>query len=147
MHAISYSHDDPSFNKHVVNGSGLPSLCISDPTDAQCASSAIGVDVKYFVHLPDSNPSMVVGLAVVCSDGLSPPFVPDENANLFGHYFGIEFQHDGHTYIRGISSSEFTSCHHLFDDLMYKLAHPSNTFCLDATLPSLAAPLLGCLSR
>ena len=68
-------------------------------------------------------------------DGLSPPFAPDENVNLFGHYFGVELQHDGHTYIRGISSFEFASCHRLFDELTYKLTHPSNfTFCLDAAV-------------
>jgi hypothetical protein len=118
-----------------VNNSGLPQLCISDPTDGQRASSAVGVEVKYFVHLPDSNPSIVVSSAVVCSNGLSPPFAPDENVNLFGHYFGVKFQHDGHTYICGISSFEFASCHRLYDDLTYKLAHPSNTFCLDAAVP------------
>jgi hypothetical protein len=87
------------------------------------------------VHLPDSNPSIVVGLVVVCSDRLSPPFAPNKNVNLFGHYFGVEFQHDGHMYICGISSFEFASCHRLFDELRYKLAHPSNTFCLDAAVP------------
>ena len=118
-----------------MNDFGLPPLHISDPTDSQLASSAAGVEIKYFVHLPDSNPSIVVGSVVVCYDGLSPSFAPDETSNLFGHYFGIEFQHDGHTYIRGISSFEFASCHRLFDDLTYKLAHPSNTFCLDAAIP------------
>jgi len=90
-YAILYSRDNPSFNKHAVNDSGLPPLRISDPTDGQLASSAASIEVKYFVHLPDFNPSIVVGLAVVCSDGLSPPFAPDKNSNLFGHYFGIEF--------------------------------------------------------
>ena len=120
-HAISYARDDPSLNKHDVNDSGLPPLCISDPTDGQLASSAAGVEIKYFVHLLDSNPSIVVSSAVVCSDGLSPSFAPDKNSNLFGHYFGIEFQHDGHTYIHGISSFEFASSHRLFDNLTYKL--------------------------
>jgi hypothetical protein len=53
--------------------------------------------------------------------------------------FGIEFLHDGHTYVRPISPFEFVSCHQLGDDITYKLSHPSNTFCLDAAVPGLTS--------
>ena len=58
-HTILYSRNNPSFNKHAVNNSGLPPLCISDPTDGQRASSAVGVEVKYFVHLPASQDQQI----------------------------------------------------------------------------------------
>ena len=89
----------------------------------------------FLTRLMATSSICLIPTTIVCSDGLSPSFAPDKNSNLFGHYFGIEFQHDGHTYIHGISSFEFASCHRLFNDLTYKLAHPSNTFCLDAAIP------------
>ncbi len=65
-------------------------------------------------------------------DGLCPPFDPANNSNLFGHYFGIEFVHNGHTYVRTISPFEFASCLCLTDKLWFKLSQPQYTFCLNA---------------
>jgi hypothetical protein len=108
---------------------------VSKPTDAQLASSADDVNIPYYLHHPDANPSFLVGFAVISTDGLCPAFVPDKISNIFGHHFGVKFIHDGHTYVRTLSSFEFVSCHRLFDYLSYRLAHPSNMFCLDAATP------------
>ena len=136
---VSYSKDDPSFNNHAVNDSGLPPLFASVPSQAQLASVPSGVNVLYYLHWPNHNPSSIVGLSVISVDGICPPFIPDETPNLFGPHYGIEFLHDGHTYVRPISSFEFVSCHQLGNEITYTLSHPSNTFCLDAAIPGLSS--------
>ena len=137
--AVSYSKDDPSFNNHTINDSGLPLLSATVPLQAQLASIPSGVNVLHYLHRPDHNPSSNVGLSVISVDGLCPPFVPDETPNLFGHHYGIKFLHDGHTYIQPISPFECVSCHQLGDEITYKLSHPSNTFHLDAAVPGFSS--------
>jgi hypothetical protein len=107
--AASYGKDDPSFNMHTVNNNGVPPLAV------------------------------VVGSFVVGVDGLCPQFNPNENVNLFGHYFGIEFVADGHTYVRAISPFEFVSCFRLTDELTYQLSQHSNAFCMDAAIPAISS--------
>jgi hypothetical protein len=78
----------------------------------------------------------LVGSAVLRDVDLCPPFNPIANTNVFGHYFGIKFKHNGHTYVRAISPFKFVSCFRLTDELTFKLSHPSNAFCLDAAIPA-----------
>jgi hypothetical protein len=134
--AISYSKDDKYFNNHAVNDNGLQPLRASTPSDAQHASSDAGTRVKYYLHRHDDNPSNLVGSAILSDIDLCPPFNPITNTTVFGHYFGIEFMHDGHTYVPAISPFEFVTCFCLTDELTYTLSHPSNTFCLDAAIPA-----------
>ncbi len=54
-------------------------------------TSPPGVSVKYFLHGPASEESLLVGAAVVLSDGLCPPFEASPNKNIFQHLFGIKF--------------------------------------------------------
>jgi hypothetical protein len=84
----------------------------------------------------------LVELAVLSVDNLCPPFNPITNTNVFGHYFGIEFKHNGHTYGRAISPFEFVSCFCLTNELTFKLSHPSNVFCLDAAIPACTSALI-----
>jgi hypothetical protein len=130
--------NDASFNNHAVNGSSLPPLSATIPSHSQLASVPTGVKVLYYLHRPD-HPSSLIGSGVISMDGLCPPFVPNKTPNLFGHHYGIEFFHDGHTYFRPISPFEFVSCHQLGAEITYKLSHPSNTFCLDAAVPGLTS--------
>ena len=134
--AISYSKDDTHFNMHAVNDNGLQPLRASTPSDAQHASSNAGTRVKYYLHCHDDNPSNLVGSAVFSDIDLCPPFNPITNTNGFGHYFGIKFMHNGHTYVCAISPFEFVSCFCLTNELTFKLSHPSNAFCLDAAIPA-----------
>jgi hypothetical protein len=134
--ALSYSKDNTSFNNHAVNNNGLQPLRASIPSDAQQALSDAGTRVKYYLHRHDDNPSNLVGSAVLSDVNLCPPFNLIANTNVFGHYFGIEFKHDGHTNVRAISPFGFVSCFCLTDKLTFKLSHPSNAFCLDAAFPA-----------
>ena len=102
---------------HAVNNNGLQPLRASTPSDAQHASSDAGTRVKYYLHRHNDNPSNLVGSAIFSDIDLCPPFNPITNTNGFGHYFGIEFMHNGHTYVRAISPFEFVLCFCLTDEL------------------------------
>ena len=82
------------------------------------------------------SPIVLVGAAVIGTEGLCPRFDPCDNQNLFHYNFGINFSHDGHSYIRAISPFEFTQCYRLLDELTYRLSHPSNIFCMDGAIPA-----------
>jgi hypothetical protein len=94
-----------------------------------------GVIIKYCLHRPDKNPRIIPGSYVVGTDGLCPRFEPCDNSNLFRHHFGLEFHHEGHTYMRAISPFEFARCYNLEDDITYRISHQSNIFCLNAAVP------------
>ena len=79
---------------------------------------------------------MLAGAAVISSDGLCPPFDASPNNNLFQHLFGIEFNYDNHSRVRGISPFEFARCFGFIDDLTYRLSQPANKFSLDAAVPA-----------
>jgi hypothetical protein len=128
-----------SFNNHAVNDSGLPPLSAMVPTHTHVASVPPGIDVLYYLHRPNQNPSSIAGASVISVNGLYPPFLQDEKPSLFSQHFGIEFLHDGHTYVQPISPFKFISCHQLGNEITYKLLHPSNTFCLDATIPGVTS--------
>jgi hypothetical protein len=108
--AVSYSKDGQSFNNHAVNDNNLPPLISTIPSDAQCASVNIGVKVLYYFHQQNNDPANLVGSAVIDVDSICPAFLPLASANIFGHYFGIKFQHDGHSYVHAISPFEFVLC-------------------------------------
>ncbi len=57
-------------------------------------------------------------------------------ASLFQHFFGIEFYHDGHTYIQAISTFEFACCFNLIESIQYHLSHERHTHNLDASTPA-----------
>jgi len=79
---------------------------------------------------------MLAGAAVISSDGLCPPFDASPNTNLFQHLFGIEFNYDNHSRVRGISPFEFARSFGFVDDLTYRLSQPANKFSLDAAVPA-----------
>jgi hypothetical protein len=130
-HAVSYAKDDKSFNLHAVNNKDAPHLRVSTPTPNQEASTAHGIKLGYYLHRECNNPHVLVGSSVVCLDGLCPAFNPTDNQNLFGHFFGVEFTHDGHEYVCAISQFELTSCLCISDKFTYCLAEPSNLFFLN----------------
>jgi hypothetical protein len=93
---ILFSKDDPSFKLHAVNDNGAPHLLASSPKSVQIASFDAGSHIAYYLHREQDNPNVLRGAAVMKLDGLCPPIDPADSSNLFGHYFGIEFVHDGH---------------------------------------------------
>ncbi len=100
FHVASYcrdSNDNPSSTLHAVNENGAPPLQVSIPTPSQHALLAFGVHVAYYIHCQQANPNVLPGSAVLKLDSLCSPFDPAETSNLFGHYFRVEFVHEGHT--------------------------------------------------
>ncbi len=79
---------------------------------------------------------MLAGATVVSSDCLCPPFDACPNKNLFQHLFGIEFNYENHSRVRGISPFEFARCFGFIDGLTYSLSQPANKFSLDAAIPA-----------
>ena len=127
-HAISLARDDADFNKQDSR------LKVSNPKlDQNTDRSAI---IKYYIHRPDSDDTLLVGSEVISIDGLCPAFNACPNSNIFQTYFGIEFIHEGHTYIRAISSYEFVRCFNFIDQLTYRLSQPPHKFCVDAAMPA-----------
>ncbi len=92
--------------------------------------------IKYHLHQGDADSSILPGSSVLLGDSLCPPFEACPNWNLFQHYFGVEFHHDGHTYVHAISTYEFTHCFGLLDRLQYQLSHESYKFGLNASMPA-----------
>jgi hypothetical protein len=133
--ALSYSRDDKSFNNHAFNDCRLPPLVASDPPSSPNTAAGNGVSLKYCLHHINTNPTIQPGSYVVGTEGLCPHFKSCDNSNLFCHHFGIKFHHEGHNYVRAISSFKFACCFHLDNNITYKLSHPSNIFCLDAAIP------------
>jgi hypothetical protein len=132
---LSYSRDNESFNNHAFNNCRLPPLIASDPPSSPNAAAGNGVSLKYCLHCIEANPTIQPGSYIVGTEGLCPRFEPCDNSNLFCHHFGMEFHHEGHNYVQAISPFEFARCFNLDDNITYKLSHPSNIFCLDATIP------------
>ncbi len=112
---------------------------VSTPTPNQEASTTHGIKLGYYLHRDCNNLHILVGFSVVCLGGLCPAFNPTDNQNLYGHFFGVEFMHDGHEYVRAISQFELASYLRLSDEFTYCLAKPSNSFYLDCTVLGLTS--------
>jgi hypothetical protein len=91
--------------------------------------------VRYHLHCPNADTLVTIGSEVVSIDGLCPVFNACPTNNIFQHYFGTEFHHDNHTYIRAISSYEFVRCFGFIDQLTYRLSHPTYLYAMDAAMP------------
>jgi hypothetical protein len=125
---ISLARDDADFNKQDSR------LKVSTPKLGKNTTS--GPIIKYYIHRPDSDDTLSVGSEVLSIDGLCPAFNACPNSNIFQTYFGIEFIHEGHTYIRAISSFEFVCCFNFIDQLTYRLSQPPYKFCVDSAMPA-----------
>ncbi len=102
-------------------------------------STNLGIYTLYYFHCWDDNPLNLFGSAVISVDRICTTFKPIANTNIFCHYCGIKFCHNGHTYVCAISPFKFVSCFHLLDKITYKLLHPSNVFCMYAAVPALTS--------
>ncbi len=109
-HAIGHGMDDPKFN--------LDSSCTMTARIPKSAVPSLSptVTVKYYLHRDGQDASILAGSSVISRDSICPPFESCPNRNIFQHYFGIEFHHDDHTYVRAISTYEFARCFSLSDN-------------------------------
>jgi hypothetical protein len=97
-HSLCYGHNDVNFNKDESSPmiASTPKLAVS--TDCQF------VNIKYHLHQGNANDSILAGSSVLSGESLCLPFKACPNQNLFQHYPGIEFHHEGHTYVHAIST-------------------------------------------
>ncbi len=109
------------------------------PSSSVLASLPDGVKPLYYLHLRDSNTTILAGLAVLSLDSLCPAFDDSPNPNLFHCQFRIEFHADDHTYIHAILPFKFTSCFGLTDHLWHCLLQHVNWYALDAGIPALTS--------
>ncbi len=129
-HSLSLGHDDNEFNKDESL-----KMIGSAPKQAEL-DSIPHVVIQYTMHRAGKDAIILAGLSVISISGLYPPFEACPNRNLFQHFFGIEFQFDGHTYVRAISTFEFARCFNLIKSIQYRLAHEKYWYGLDALMPA-----------
>ena len=135
-HAILLAWDDKDFAKQ---DRGLQTL-----TPAITSDRLASVWVRYHLHCPNTNALVILGSEVISIEGLCPVFNACPNPIIFQHYFGIEFYHKDHSYVRAISSYESVWCFRFIDKITYCLSHTTYKLALDAVMPShTSAWLLG----
>ena len=127
-HAISLTCDDADFDKQDSRLK-VSTLKLTQNSDRR-------VIIKYSIHRPDSDDTVLVGSEVISVNGLCPAFNACPNLNIFQTYFGLKFNYDGHSYIRAILSYEFVRCFNFIDQLTYRLSQPPYKFCVDAAMPA-----------
>ena len=128
-HAIGYGQNDVDFNKDEACGWTATMPKPANP------STLPGVVVQYHLHRHGQDATILAGSSVLSWESVCPPFESCPNKNLFQQFFGIEFHHDDHTYIRAISTYEFSHCFGLVDNIQYRLSHDNYKFGLDASMP------------
>ena len=127
-HAISLTHDDADFGKQEKP------LTASSPASTQ--DNSTGIIIKYSLHHPNSDSSILVGSEVISANGLCPAYNACPNLNIFQHHFGIEFCREGRSYIRAISPFKFACCFGFIDQLTYRLSQAPCKFCLNSAMPA-----------
>ncbi len=89
----------------------------------------------YNLHRKHNNPAVLVGPLSLTLMDCAQLSIRTQIQIYLETIFGVEFIHNGHTYIRAISPFEFVSCFRLTDELTYQLSQHCNSFCMDATIP------------
>ncbi len=125
-HAISLACNNADFDKQDTQLK-VSTLKLTPNNDRS-------IIIKYSIHRPDSNDTVLVGSEVISVDGLCPAFNACPNLNIFQTYSGLKFNHDGHSYIQAISSYKFVCCFNFIDHLTYRLSQPPYKFCIDAAM-------------
>ena len=128
-HALGFGPNNADFKKDETC---QMTTMTSKPADP---STLPRVLVQYHLHCHDQDASILAGSAVHSCESMCPPFESCPNRIFFQQFFGIEFHHDGHTYVRALSTYEFSCCFGLIDDIQYRLSHERYKFGLDAAMP------------
>jgi hypothetical protein len=92
-HSVSFGQDEVDFNKDKTCKMRASTPKLTD------TSLSIGVIIKYYLHCEGSDSTILAGSSVLSGDSVCPPFESCPNQNLFQQFFGLEFHHDGHTYV------------------------------------------------
>ncbi len=126
-HAISLALDDADFDKQ--------NLQLKVSTFKSTQNNDRSVIIKYSIHHPDSDDTVLVSLEVISVDGLCPAFNDCPNSNIFQTYFGLAINYEGHSYIRAISSYKFVCCFNFINQLTYRFSQPPYKFCVNTAMP------------
>jgi hypothetical protein len=129
-HSVCYARKDTDFNKDKST-----KMVASAPKPVDSAGLP-HVVIKYNLHQAGDDTNILAGSSVLLTNGLCPPLKACPNKNLFQHFFGIEFHHDGHTYVRAISTFEFTRCFNLIKSIQYRPSHERHKHNLDMSMPA-----------
>ena len=135
---LAFSRDDDLFNK----ADDMPQLIVTEPKRAHTRDTSATCDILYHLHRDGADTSNLAGSHVFNLAGLCPTFESCPNSNLFRNYFGIQFNKDDHSYVRGISPFEYASAFRFGPDLTYRLSHPTHMHALDAGIPALTSTWL-----
>jgi hypothetical protein len=95
-HSLCYGRNDKNFNKDETS-----KMIVSTPKPATSTNSPC-VNIKYHLHRDAANGSFLAGSLVISTNSLCLPFDACPNKNMFQQFFGLEFHHDGNTYVRAI---------------------------------------------
>jgi hypothetical protein len=113
-YAVSRAPSSSKFNEDLhINDPLVPHCERKDPVADESLPLTVQSHTDYCLHCHGADTSIQRGSEVVSINHLCPPFAAGSAANLFGHYFGIEYR-----------------------DLTYWLSHKSNEFYLDAAIPA-----------
>jgi hypothetical protein len=133
-HSLCFGRDDSNFNKDKASR-----MMISTPKPAESGGTTL-ITILYHLHRADADATILDGSSVLSQSSLCPPFEACPTRNLFKHFFGIKFHCDGHTYVRAISTFEFSRCFNLVENIQYRLSHEKYRFGLDALVPARMSP-------
>jgi hypothetical protein len=125
-HLLSPGRDDDEFD--------AKKMIATIPKPITCQQSR-SVMIKYHLHHANSDTTILAGSSVLSTGGLCPPFESCPNRNLFQQFFGIKFNHDGHTHVCAISTYKFSRCFSLVESIQCRLSHEKHKFGLDASMP------------
>ena len=131
-HSLCYGYLDAEFNNDDTPLANI--MTVSKPTAAE-KSSWPDININYHLHRKGATLSSSSGSSVLSKDSLCPPYNHCSNNNIFQQFFGIEFNHIGHTYVRTIFPHKFTRCFQLTEKIQYSISHDSNNHNLDAAMP------------
>ena len=131
-HSLCYGCLDAEFNNDDTPLANL--MNVSKPTPGAVNTSP-AVKIEYYLHRKGADSTTLCGSSILAPGSLCPPYCASPNVNIFRHLFGVEFHHEGHTYVRPISTHEFTRCFQLTDNIQYRLSHDSHVQGLDASMP------------
>ncbi len=129
-HSFCYGKDDSNFSKDESSR-----MVVNAPTPNKSPDSA-QIRILYHLHRAEADAMILAGSSVLSQSSLCPPFDACPTRNLFQQLFGIEFNYDGHTYVRAILTFEFACCFNLTKNIQYCLSHKKYRFGLDASMPA-----------
>jgi hypothetical protein len=127
---LCFGCDATNFNKDKIS-----LMIVSAPTPAELGNVPRAV-MRYILYRAGEDTTILPGSRIVSTSGLCPPFKACPNRNLFQQSFWIEFIFDNHTYVRAISTFEFTHCFNLIDSIQYHISHEKYWHGLDALMPA-----------